>query len=206
MLGTSIIPNKKKTGPPVKLSLVALMDIFTILVFFLLLNSGDSQTLEDAKFVTLPDSSAETSPHSELVIHVGLDEIWMDNKKVIDVAEIELGQDDEPIQLLSLALEEFVAKHGELSDHESENGLAVTIMADRDVPYALLKGVMATCSGQNFRDISLAVNRVAAMVFGGSAADSQLSASESIQQIESPGVVDGVPAIEQVAPESEVQE
>lgn len=166
MLGTSIIIDKKTQGPPVKLSLVALMDIFTILVFFLLLNSGDSQTLEDAKFVTLPDSSSETSPHSDLVIHVGMDELWMDNKKVVDVKDISVGE-DKPIELLAKALEDFVSKHGDLSDHEKENGLSITIMADKSVPYAVLKSVMATCSGQDFRDISLAVNRVAAQVFGG---------------------------------------
>ena len=165
MLGTSIIIHKKRVGPPVKLSLVALMDIFTILVFFLLLNSGDSQTLEDAKFVKLPDSSAETSPHSELVIHVGIDELWMDNKKVVDIRDVPVGQ-EKPIEPLALALDEFVNKHGDFSEHEEKNGLSVIIMADRAVPYAVLKSVMATCSGQNFRDISLAVNRVAAEVFG----------------------------------------
>lgn len=179
MLGSSIIINKKQPGPPVKLSLVALMDIFTILVFFLLLNSGDSQTLEDAKFVKLPNSSSETAPHSELVIHVGTDELWLDDQKVADISDIVLAQ-DKPIELLANALDAFVIKHGHLSGHEQDNGLAVTIMADRDVPYAVLKSVMATCSGQNFRDISLAVNRVAATVFGaadGTAASADAPAS-----------------------------
>lgn len=169
MLGSSIIINKKKAGPPVKLSLVALMDIFTILVFFLLLNSGDSQTLEDAKFVKLPDSSSETSPHSELVIHVGTEELWLDNQKVVDINSIPLGK-EEPIKELSAALASFKEKHGLLNEHEEENGLSITLMADKAVPYAVLQSVMATCSGQNFRDISLAVNRVAAQVFEGSGA------------------------------------
>ncbi len=169
MLGTSIIIHRKNPGPPVKLSLVALMDIFTILVFFLLMNSGDSQTLEDAKFVKLPDSSSETAPHSELVIHVGLDELWLDNEKVIDIRDIPLNE-DKPIEALSAALMAFNARHGSLNIHEESNGLAVTIMADKSVPYAVLKSVMATCSGQNFRDISLAVNRVPAQMFDASGA------------------------------------
>ncbi len=164
MLGTSIIINKKKPGPPVKLSLVALMDIFTILVFFLLINSGDSQTLEDAKFVKLPDSSSKTSPHSELVIHIGLEELWIENQKVLDIKDMVLGQ-DKPIESLSLVLDDYLKKHGILNEHEKENGLSITLMADRAVPYAVLKSVMATCSGQNFRDISLAVNRVPAQAF-----------------------------------------
>ncbi len=159
MLGTSIILNKKAPAPPVKLSLVALMDIFTILVFFLLLNSGDSQTLEDAKFVKLPNSSSQTAPHSELVIHVGTDEVWMDSELVLSLAATPIV-DGEPLLALAAALEGFVKKHGELNAHEQENGLSLTIMADKAVPYTVLKSVMATCSEQNFRDVSLAVNHV----------------------------------------------
>lgn len=169
MLGTSIIIHKKNPGPPVKLSLVALMDIFTILVFFLLMNSGDSQTLEDAKFVKLPDSSSEKSPHSDLVLHVGIEELWVDNKKIVDIKDIPVGR-DKPIEALGAVLLEYSAKLGELSEHEKSNGLSVTIMADKAVPYAVLKSVMATCSGQNFREISLAVNQVSGTVFGDNAA------------------------------------
>ena len=161
MLGTSIIINKKKPGPPVKLSLVALMDIFTILVFFLLLNSGESQTLEDAKFVKLPDSKSKASPHSELVIHLGNEELWLDNRKLVALSD--LPKDDKAlIEPLATALKSFSAKLGALNEHEQNNGLGVTIMADRAVPYETLKSVMATCRSANFRQISLAVNRVAA--------------------------------------------
>ena len=38
------------------LNLVSLMDIFTILVFFLLVNSSDVQTLPNAKDLQLPES------------------------------------------------------------------------------------------------------------------------------------------------------
>ncbi len=165
MLGSTIIIKRRPTSGQVKLSLVALMDIFTILVFFLLLNSGDSQTLEDAKFVKLPDSNSETSPHSDLVIHVGTNELWIDDEKVADIQDIALNQ-DKPILPLAEVLNRYIGKHGEMNPHESENGFSVTIMADKAVPYAVLKAVMATCSGQNFRDISLAVNRVASETFG----------------------------------------
>lgn len=168
MLGTSIILDKKKPAPPVKLSLVALMDIFTILVFFLLLNSGDSQTLEDAKFVKLPDSSSNISPHSELTIHVGTDELWMEDQKISDIADIAVDKNT-PIEPLAVALADMALRFGELNQHANASGLPVTIMADRDVPYAVLRAVMATLSSENFRDISLAVNRVAGPTYGNAA-------------------------------------
>lgn len=183
MLGTSILTDKRPSGPPVKLSLVALMDIFTILVFFLLLNSGESQTLEDAKFVRLPDSSAETSPHSELVIHVGQDEIWMDNQ-IVELTSLVDTSGEQPIESLAESLQRFTKIHGDLNEHEEEHGLSVTIMADKDVPYAILKAVMATCSGQDFRDISLAVNRVSAQVFGGESAPAAPATGDASAAVE----------------------
>ena len=178
MLGTSIILNKKKPGPPVKLSLVALMDIFTILVFFLLLNSGDSQTLEDAKFVKLPDSSSATSPHNELVIHVGEDELWFDDQPIATIAEV-MQYQNKAIEPLAVALADYVTKYGTLNEYEQDHGLAITIMADKVVPYAVLKSVMATCSGQNFREISLAVNRVVGGFYG--PADGAVTSTEGGQ-------------------------
>ena len=43
----------------VSLQLVSLMDIFTILVFFLLINSTDVEVLPNAKDLQMPESIAE---------------------------------------------------------------------------------------------------------------------------------------------------
>ena len=54
----------------VTLNLVALMDIFTILVFFLLVNSGEVQTLPNAKDLSLPESVAEQRARESVVVVV----------------------------------------------------------------------------------------------------------------------------------------
>jgi len=144
-----------------KLNLVALMDIFTILVFFLLLNSGDSSQIQNAEFVKLPDSHASAASHIEATILIGAGEIWLNKEKIISIDEV-LGSKDKLIAPLAERLVEYASKRGELTSYEKINGLAVTIMGDKEVSYSLLERVMATCSAENFRDISLAVNRVAA--------------------------------------------
>ena len=144
-----------------KLNLVALMDIFTILVFFLLLNSGDSSQIQNAEFVKLPDSSASAASHIEATVLIGAGEIWLNKEKIITIEEV-LKSNNKQIAPLAQKLTEYANKRGELTSYEKENGLAVTIMGDKTVPFSLLERVMATCSSQNFRDISLAVNRVAA--------------------------------------------
>ena len=137
------------------------MDIFTILVFFLLLNSGEAEKLENAKFVQLPDSHAGTPPHSELVVIIGEDTIWLGDEEVVAIEEI-AKRKESSIEELSMALQAFRERKGELNSYEQENGLALTIMGDNAVPYGLLKTVMATARLEDFRDISLAVNRIAA--------------------------------------------
>ena len=58
---------KRVTG----LNLTSLMDVFTILVFFLLANSSSSEVLATPKQIKLPDSVVETKPRETIVILVG---------------------------------------------------------------------------------------------------------------------------------------
>ena len=150
----------KKSTYTTKLNLVALMDIFTILVFFLLLNTGDAERLQNAKFVTLPNSSTATTPHVEATIIVDAEEVWLNDQLIVSVEDI-AADSHKDIKALSAALQAFSSKRPALNNYERVNGLAVTIMGDKSVPFALLERVMTTCSNENFRDISLAVNRVA---------------------------------------------
>ena len=163
MIGNTVFYQRENKAPSAKLSLVALMDIFTILVFFLLLNSGDSNNIEHAKFVKLPDSSAGKAPHADLMVMVGEDALYVNEEEIARVEPILASPDD-----LIAPLQEFLTAHkekmGELSGYEKENGLSLTILGHRDVPYTLVRSVMSTCSEQGFRNISLAVNRIAADV------------------------------------------
>lgn len=149
------VKSKKIAG----LNLVSLMDIFTILVFFLLMNSGDSQEIEKAVFISLPDSMADGSFQNELLIVVGDEYISIKDQDVVSIKDLENSK-GKANQVLSQALQEYAATQGELNKFEQKNGRSVTIMGDQQVPYIILKSVMASCSEQNFRDIALAVNQV----------------------------------------------
>jgi len=161
MIGHTVFYSRESSGPSARLSLIALMDIFTILVFFLLLNSGDSKNIEHAEFVTLPDSSAGKAPHADLMVMIGDGQLWVGEQSIANVEPI-LKDPDALIEPLQLALTEHKDKMGELSGYEKEHGLSLTIMGHREAPYALVRSVMSTCREQGFRNISLAVNRVAA--------------------------------------------
>lgn len=166
MMSQTVFYRRETKGASAKLSLVALMDIFTILVFFLLLNSGDSQNIEQARFVKLPDSSSGKAPHADLMVVVGDEQLFVGEEPIAQVSDI-MTDPEELIEPLQLALTEHKSKMGDLTGYEKEHGLSLTIMGHRDVPYTLVRSVMQTCREQGFRNISLAVNRIAADVQAG---------------------------------------
>ncbi|MEJ2692203.1 MAG: biopolymer transporter ExbD [Candidatus Thiodiazotropha sp.] len=137
------------------LNLVSLMDIFTILVFFLLVNSGEVQVLPNAKALSLPESLAEQKPKETLVVMVNHNEILVQGHHVFD-----LSQPLPPGNLLPSLQEELRrhAEHAKASTLEPFNG-SITIMGDKEIPYELLKRVMATCAESEYPRVSLAVLR-----------------------------------------------
>ncbi len=151
--------NHKRFLKPAKLNLVSLMDIFTILVFFLLVNSGDNEILKVSKHIELPDSVAQTPPESTITVMVTDTDIIVDGRQVATMEDVVNGTG--VIPGLARELQYLASKRTELTAEEKTNGRAVTILGDQAVPYEILKRVMMTCAKSNYRDLSMAVSRVA---------------------------------------------
>ena len=147
----------KKT---VSLNLVSLMDIFTILVFFLLVNSAQVEVLPNAKDLQLPESIAEQKARENVVIMVTGDEILVQGSPVASVADA-MAQKVLIIDGLKNALQaqtDRMLRRDAIADIAARE---VTIMGDKALPYSLLKRVMATCTAADYGQISLAVMRAA---------------------------------------------
>jgi len=142
------------------LNLISLMDIFTILVFFLLVNSQDVEVLPNAKDLQLPESYAEQKARENVVIMVTDDAILVQGKAVASIAEVE-AQDGVVIPALEHALrlqtERMLRKDTQAGIEDRE----VTVMGDRELPYRLLKKVMASTTAADYGKISLAVVQTA---------------------------------------------
>lgn len=151
--------NHKRMAQQPRLNLVALMDIFTILVLFLMVNNGDVEVLQPDRQVSLPESLSELRPELALTIKVTADSIVVDGRS-IQSNEAALMQPQTTLQALALELQEQAARKPELTQGEQDLGRAVVIMGDRDTPYKLLKRIMATCAESGYRNLSLAVNNV----------------------------------------------
>lgn len=153
----------------IALNLVSLMDIFTILVFFLLVNSGQVETLPNAKDIRLPESIAEQKTRETVIITVTGDDILVQGRPVASIDAV-LAQRGMVIGGLEAALR---TQSDRVLRQDAMNDIAdreVTIMGDRELPYKLLKRVMATCTAADYGQISLAVMRRASTAQAAAAA------------------------------------
>lgn len=158
-LSGTVLDRRETQKKAAGLNLVSLMDIFTILVFFLLMNSGDSQEIEKVEFIKLPDSQAQGSFQNDLLLKVGGDSIMVQDEVIVSLDKVKAAE-GKAVPEITEFLKTHSAEQGELSEFEEKNGRPVTIMGDQAIPYEILKAVMASCSQENYRDIALAVNQV----------------------------------------------
>jgi biopolymer transport protein TolR len=141
---------------PASLNLVSLMDIFTILVFFLLVNSAEVQTLEPPKALKLPESIALEKPRDTVVVMVTTDQVLVQGTPVVSVADVDAA-DGVIIAPLRAALKAQTDRALMRAAAADLSAREITILGDRDVPYRVLKKVMATCTDADYGQLSLAV-------------------------------------------------
>lgn len=148
---------KSRNQSLVDMNLVSLIDIFTILIFFLLSNTAEVQTLTSSKSVKLPESIAEKSPREAVVVVVSNEDIVVQGRKVASVADV-MAQQGDLIEPLKAELD-LQARHAVVRQENASENQPVTILGDRNIPYQLLRKVMVTCARANFSEVSFAVQR-----------------------------------------------
>jgi len=146
---------RSKKKPP-GLNLVSLMDVFTILVFFLLVNSSSTEVLEPPKVVTLPDSIVEKKPRETVVVLVTSKNILIMGEPVITTEEA-LAIKKPVIEAIQARLVLQRDNVIGISTKTIAEGNEVTVLADRTIPFKLLKKVMSSCTAAGYGKISLAV-------------------------------------------------
>jgi biopolymer transport protein ExbD len=139
-----------------KMNLTSLMDVFTILVFFLLVNSGSVEILDAPKDITLPESRVESKPRETVIITISAEDILVQGKLVAFVDDVlnDKSAAIEPISARLAQLKESVIGTSTASVAASQE---VTILADRSVPFTVIKTIMSTCTSQGYEKVSLAV-------------------------------------------------
>ncbi len=145
--------SRNKTG--LDMNLVALIDIFTILIFFLMSSAAGVEILSPGKAVTLPQSSADKMPardpghHGQRPRHPG--------RRAPRGAGHGCPGDPQRRDRRLKAELDLQSKRVVIRAENQAQGKAITIMGDKDIPYRLLRKVMVTASRADFSDVSFAV-------------------------------------------------
>jgi len=145
--------NRVKIG---KMNLTSLMDVFTILVFFLLVNSGSVEVMEAPKTVVLPESQVESKPRETVVIFISPEEVLVQGKSVMQVADI-LTNDSLTVVPVVERLQEIGQRVLGPSTASVAESQEVTILADKSVPFDVIRKIMSTCTEGGYENVSLAV-------------------------------------------------
>jgi biopolymer transport protein TolR len=144
------------------MNLVALIDIFTILIFFLLSSAAGVEILATGKAVKLPESVSQVTPAQTIVVTVSATDIVVDGRRVASVEDA-LRSDSEVIEALATELDTLrtqrIAVLADAVEGRSGRDQALTILGDKDIPYRLLRKVMATAAQAEFAHVSFAVTR-----------------------------------------------
>ena len=138
------------------LNLVSLMDVFTILVFFLLVNSSSSDVMEQPKNVMLPESVVDSKPRETVIVLVTEDNILVQGDVVMSTAEVIESKDAVMLPIKDRLLQQQQKVIGFKTKAVAESK-EVTVLAHRTLPFKLLKKVMASCTSAGYGKISLAV-------------------------------------------------
>jgi biopolymer transport protein ExbD len=145
--------NKRKVAG---LMLTPLMDVFTILVFFLLFHSSGGDVMEAPKQIKLPESIVETKPRETVVITVSPQVVLVQGEAVINTPVL---FEDRIMNVAEIAerLKQLERNIIGISTKTVVASKEVTILADKTIPFKVLKKIMSTCTGSGYEKISLAV-------------------------------------------------
>lgn len=139
------------------LNLTALMDIFTILLIFLLVNNDNAAKLPDDPDIDLPQSTAQELPKDALTIQVSGRQLLLDDRFVVSTEQIR-EQQENTIAVLVDALNQRASRAINFDPDEERE---IMILADRKVPYTVIRKIMRSCMETPYTKVAFAVLTIA---------------------------------------------
>jgi biopolymer transport protein ExbD len=146
--------NRAKPREDAELNLIPLIDVMSVLVAFLLVYTMDVEIVQNTKGVEIPQSTAETQAQQSVVVMITKDHVFVQGELVADVADVNASMDPLVEPLRKVLDRPMLLGSGGESDKANRE---VTVIADKSLPFELVRKVMATCTATTYGKISLAV-------------------------------------------------
>lgn len=146
--------NRSKPREDAELNLIPLIDIMSVLVAFLLIYSTEVEVVQNSKGIEIPQSTAEVKPQSSVVVMITREHIFVQGEPVATIAEVQSSTTPLVEPLREVLERPMLVSNSNDADISSRE---VTVIADKSLPFDIVKRVMATCSSSSYGKISLAV-------------------------------------------------
>jgi biopolymer transport protein ExbD len=148
----------KKAGRTVdvSLNLTPMIDMFVVLVIFLLMTfSTSGEILFIQKDIELPKASQTTTLDKAPVIQIGAGQVVIEGKPVGRMDDI---AEDENFEIADLSemLNNLKKQYQQLHPNKEFPG-KIIVQGDKEVPFRVLKKVMFTCTSVGYGTINFAV-------------------------------------------------
>jgi biopolymer transport protein TolR len=150
----SLYSRSSRTHQDAELNLIPLIDVMSVLVAFLLIYTADVANVQNNKDVEIPQSTADTQAQQSVVVMITKDHVFVQGELVADVAEVSASLDPLVEPLRKVLDRPMLLGSGGESDKANRE---VTVIADKSLPFELVRKVMATCTATTYGKISLAV-------------------------------------------------
>ena len=138
-----------------QLNLIPMIDILSVMVSFLLVYSAEVEVVQNSKAIELPQSISEERPRQTVVVMLTKDDLFVQGERVASVADVRTGTNPIIAPLRDALKRPMLV--GQAMTEQQIADREITVMADKDLPYAVLKKVMTTCTDADYGRISFAL-------------------------------------------------
>jgi biopolymer transport protein TolR len=138
-----------------ELNLIPMIDILSVMVAFLLVYSTEVEVLQNSKGIEIPQSISEQRPRQTVVVMLTKDDLFVQGERVASINDVRASTDPiiaplrDALKRPTLVGQEMTAK--DIAARE------ITVMADKMIPYEVLKKVMSTCTDADYGRLSFAL-------------------------------------------------
>jgi biopolymer transport protein ExbD len=140
-----------------ELNLIPLIDILSVMVAFLLVYSTNVEIVQNAKGVEIPQSNTDVQPKQSVVVMITKENLFVQGEVVATIDEVRDSKDRAIAPLLAVLERPMLVDSHAAAQDEWLATREITVLADKSLPYEVVKKVMATCTTASYGKISLAV-------------------------------------------------
>ena len=137
-----------------ELNLIPLIDVMSVLVAFLLIYTADVAIVQNNKEVEIPQSTADTQAQQSVVVMITKDQLFVQGELVAELADVNASSEPLVEPLRQVLGRPMLLGDGGVAGKATRE---VTVIADKSLPFDLVRKVMATCTATTYGKISLAV-------------------------------------------------